>query len=82
MRRAPRKHHVENAVSRVRLFLVFYVFVVCPFALYTGALAIRNIFDLDSASTVEPFLGRGGASFGRRSARSVDEEPSGWAGKV
>ncbi|CAK9007617.1 Uncharacterized symporter YidK [Durusdinium trenchii] len=30
------------------LFLVFYVFVVCPFALYTGALAIRNIFDLDS----------------------------------
>lgn len=29
------------------VFLVYYVVVLCPMVLYTGALAIRNIFDLD-----------------------------------
>lgn len=47
------------------LFLVFYVFVVCPFALYTGALAIRNIFDLDSLPlwSISAIIGTFGACY-------------------
>lgn len=47
------------------LFLVFYVFVLCPFALYTGALAIRNIFDLQSLPlwSISAIIGTFGACY-------------------
>eukprot|EP00930_Biecheleria_cincta_P048982 TRINITY_DN34224_c0_g1_i1.p1 TRINITY_DN34224_c0_g1~~TRINITY_DN34224_c0_g1_i1.p1 ORF type:complete len:610 (-),score=80.75 TRINITY_DN34224_c0_g1_i1:276-2105(-) len=35
---------VRTLVSTI--FLIYYVVILCPLVLYTGALAIRNIFDL------------------------------------
>lgn len=59
------------------LFLFFYVFVVCPFALYTGALAIRKIFDLDlplwSISATIGTLGACYALFGGLKAVAVSD---------
>jgi len=60
------------------LFLVFYVFLVCPFALYTGSLAMRNIFDLHSiplwaVSAVIGSLGACYALFGGLKAVAVSD---------
>lgn len=47
------------------LFLLYYVFVLCPIALYTGALAIRNIFDLQSLPlwSISAIIGTFGACY-------------------
>lgn len=60
------------------LFLVFYVFLVCPFALYTGSLAMRNSFDLHSIplwaiSAVIGSLGACYALFGGLKAVAVSD---------
>jgi len=47
------------------VFLIYYTLVLCPMVLYTGALAIRNIFDLEDVPlwTVSLLIGLLGACY-------------------
>jgi len=60
------------------IFLLYYALVLCPTVLYTGALAIRNIFDLDAVplwvvSTLIGLLGAAYALFGGLKAVAVSD---------
>ena len=62
------------------VFLIFYAVGLCPIVLYTGALALRNIFDLDRAGIplwvvclVIGLIGAGYALFGGLKAVAVSD---------
>eukprot|EP00928_Gymnodinium_smaydae_P033542 TRINITY_DN24000_c0_g1_i1.p1 TRINITY_DN24000_c0_g1~~TRINITY_DN24000_c0_g1_i1.p1 ORF type:complete len:659 (-),score=87.46 TRINITY_DN24000_c0_g1_i1:255-2177(-) len=60
------------------IFLLYYAVVLCPLVCYTGALAIRNIFELNGVplwviSTVIALLGAAYALFGGLKAVAVSD---------
>mmetsp|Transcript_173335 Transcript_173335/g.550241 ORF Transcript_173335/g.550241 Transcript_173335/m.550241 type:complete len:558 (+) Transcript_173335:124-1797(+) len=59
------------------IFLLYYTLILCPLVLYTGALAIRDIFDLDLplwvVSTAIGLLGAAYALFGGLTAVAVSD---------
>mmetsp|Transcript_171440 Transcript_171440/g.549532 ORF Transcript_171440/g.549532 Transcript_171440/m.549532 type:complete len:116 (-) Transcript_171440:1399-1746(-) len=59
------------------IFLIYYALVLCPLVLYTGALAIRDIFDLNVplwvVSSTIGLLGAAYALFGGLKAVAVSD---------